>query len=103
MRAFIVPNGCSTVPRRCRMAWGLLSRRLCTSSITCSCSQRVIRRSDILCTRGDVGELCPVRACVRHLMCDDQVMVGIDRNLHIVADDAGPVRGTAPVTRTLPS
>src|ERR1700684_705594 len=26
MRAFIVPNGCSTVSRRCRMAWGLLSR-----------------------------------------------------------------------------
>ena len=37
---------------------------------------------DTLCTRGDVGELCPVRADVRHLMRDDQVMLGVDRDLH---------------------
>ncbi len=34
--------------------------------------------------------MCPVRARVRYLMRDDQVMIGIDRDLHIVADDAGP-------------
>ena len=45
MRAFIVPNGCSTVSRRWCMACGFLSRRFWTASKTCSCSHRVIRRS----------------------------------------------------------
>ena len=45
MRAFIVPNGCSTVSRRWRMACGFASRRCCTASSRCSCSHRGIRRS----------------------------------------------------------
>jgi hypothetical protein len=45
MRAFIVPNGCSTVSRRWRMASGFASSRCCTASSRCSCSHRVIRRS----------------------------------------------------------
>lgn len=42
--ALIVPKGCSTVSRRVRMASGLESSRLWTSSTTCSCSQPVMRR-----------------------------------------------------------
>src|SRR4051794_39448773 len=42
--ALIVPKGCSTVSRRVRMASGLQSSRLCTSSITYLCSQSVMRR-----------------------------------------------------------
>ena len=36
-----------------------------------------------------VGELCPIRAAIRHFVRDDEVVLGIDGNLHIVADDAG--------------
>ena len=43
--AVIVPNGCSTVSRRWRMARVLASRRRCTASSRYSCSHRVIRRS----------------------------------------------------------
>jgi hypothetical protein len=39
-RAFIVPNGCSTVSRRWRMACGFASRRSCTASSRCSCTHR---------------------------------------------------------------
>src|SRR6202007_2131632 len=45
IRAFIVPNGCSTVSRRRRMASGFASSRCCTASSRCSCSHRAIRRS----------------------------------------------------------
>jgi hypothetical protein len=45
MRAFIVPNGCSTVSRRWRMAFQFASRRNCTASSRCSCSHRGFRRS----------------------------------------------------------
>ena len=45
IRIFSVPKGCSAVSRRWRMAYGFLSRRFCTASSTCSCFQRVIRRS----------------------------------------------------------
>lgn len=45
-------KGCSTVSLRSRMAWGFLSRRLCTASSACSCSQRVIRRSLPVVQRG---------------------------------------------------
>src|SRR6267142_157881 len=45
MRAFIAPNGCSTVSRRWRMACEFASRRCCTASSRCSCCHRVIRRS----------------------------------------------------------
>ena len=34
-------------------------------------------------------KLRPVGADVGHLMRDDQVMLGVDGDLHIVADDAG--------------
>ena len=45
MWAFIVPNGCSTVSRRWRMASRFVSRRCCTASSGCSCSHLGIRRS----------------------------------------------------------
>ena len=38
MRALSVPNGCSTVSRRRRIACGSASRRACTASRTSSCS-----------------------------------------------------------------
>src|ERR1700758_4638585 len=41
---FNVPKGCSAVSRRWRMACGFLSRRFCTASKMCSCSQRATRR-----------------------------------------------------------
>ena len=43
----------------------------------------------------DISELRSVRAAVRHLVRDDPVVLGIDRDLHIVADDTGaaPARG----------
>jgi len=44
---------------------------------------------DTLCTRGDVSELSPVRASVRHLVRHNQVMLGVDGDLHVVTDDAG--------------
>ncbi len=45
IRAFIVPNGCSTVSRRWRIFSRCSSSRRCTASITCSCSHREISRS----------------------------------------------------------
>ena len=50
---------------------------------------------DLLRLRGNVRKLCPIRAAVRHLMGNDQVMFGFHRNLHVVADHAGaaPARG----------
>ena len=44
IRIFSVPNGCSTVSRRVRIASGFLSSLSCTASTTSSCSHRVIRR-----------------------------------------------------------
>src|SRR6185295_19495386 len=41
-----------------------------------------------LCLPGHIGELRPLRAAVRQLMGNDQVMVGIHGDLHVVADDA---------------
>lgn len=41
----MVPKGCSTVSRRWRMASGSSSSLRRTASSTCSCSQRLIRRS----------------------------------------------------------
>src|SRR5881227_883149 len=38
MRIFSVPNGCSTVSRRARIAFGFSSSRLCAASRMCSCS-----------------------------------------------------------------
>jgi hypothetical protein len=31
-----------------------------------------------------------IRAHIRHLVVDNQMMLGIDRNLHVVADHSGP-------------
>src|SRR6516164_7477213 len=45
IRILSVPNGCSTVSRRRRMACGFPSRRCCTASSTFSCSHRLMRRS----------------------------------------------------------
>ena len=50
-----------------------------------------IDAEDLLCLRSDVGKLRPIRALVRHLMRDDQMMFGIDCNLNIVADDTKPL------------
>jgi hypothetical protein len=44
MRILMVPNGCSEVSRRVRIAFGFSSSRLCTASSTSSCSQRGMRR-----------------------------------------------------------
>ena len=44
IRIFRVPNGCSTVSRRVRIASGFLSRRACTASTTYSSSHRLMRR-----------------------------------------------------------
>ena len=44
IRILIVPNGCSTVSRRVRIASGFLSSLPCTASTTSSCSHRVLRR-----------------------------------------------------------
>jgi hypothetical protein len=49
-------------------------------------SLEFIDAEHLLRLRGNVGKLCPIRASVRHLMGDDQVMVGIDCDLHIIAD-----------------
>jgi hypothetical protein len=60
---FIVPNGCSTVSRRYRMAWGLLSRRLCTSSRTGSLPARdpwlLASRTAKMHSRGTRGPIAP--------------------------------------------
>jgi hypothetical protein len=37
--------------------------------------------------------LRPIRAAVRHLMCHNQMMFGVDSHLNIVADDG--LRGTS--------
>src|ERR1700688_1317226 len=39
---------------------------------------------------GHMGELRSVSPVVGYLMHDDQMMVGLDGNLDIIADDAGP-------------
>ena len=36
------------------------------------------------------GGMCRVVANVRHLVCNDQMMLGVDGGLHIVPDDSGP-------------
>src|ERR1700676_38099 len=38
---------------------------------------------------GHIGKLCPISAGVRYLMRHNQMMLGIDGDLHVVADDAG--------------
>ena len=38
---------------------------------------------------GDVRKLRPIRAHIRHLVRDDEMALGIDRDLHIVAHDPG--------------
>ena len=75
MRTLSVPNGCSTVSRRRRIACGLASRRACTASRTCSCSHRGMRRSGVRCAlllqraaaarRRPVATLCTAPWCRR--------------------------------------
>lgn len=45
IHALMVPNGCSTVCLRMRIASGARSSRCCMRSITPSCSHRLMRRS----------------------------------------------------------
>ncbi len=47
-----------------------------------------------LCLLGHVGELGSIRADIGHFMGDDQMVLGVDRCLHIVADHsrASPAR-----------
>ena len=49
----------------------------------------------LLGPRGYVGKLRPIRAAIRHFVCDDEMVLGVDGDLHVVADDAGaaPARG----------
>lgn len=49
----------------------------------------LIRLQNRLRLLGDIRKLCPIRAGIRHLVRDDQMMLALDRNLHIVADDTG--------------
>ena len=37
---------------------------------------------------GHVGKLCPIRAAIRHLVRNDEMVLGVYRDLHVVADDA---------------
>jgi hypothetical protein len=46
--------------------------------------------------RRHVGKLCPIRAAVRHLMRDDEVVFRIHRDLHVVAHDAPDQRRPGP-------
>jgi len=43
-----------------------------------------------LCCLCRVRKMCRVIANVRHLMRNDQLMLGVDGGLHIVPDDTGP-------------
>jgi len=52
------------------------------NDIEAFCLQRVFRLP------GHTGKLRPVGTDVGHLMRDDQMMLGIDGHLHVVADDA---------------
>jgi hypothetical protein len=52
----------------------------------------LVDAEDFLRPTSDVGELRSIRAFVRNLMRDDQVMFRIDCDLHIVADHAGAAR-----------
>ena len=42
----------------------------------------------LACLLGRAGELIAIEAFLGDLVCHDQVMLGIDRRLHVVADDA---------------
>src|SRR5919198_62501 len=44
---------------------------------------------DSLRLLGNISKLRPIRAAVRHLMCHNQMMFGVDSHLNIVADDTG--------------
>ena len=44
---------------------------------------------------GDVRKLCAIRAHIRHLVRDDEMALGIDRDLHIVTHDAGAATAVA--------
>ena len=39
---------------------------------------------------GNIGKLCPIRAAIRHLVGDDQMMLGIDCDLDIVSTTPEP-------------
>ena len=39
---------------------------------------------------GDIGKLGPIRAAIGHFVRDDEMMLGINRHLHVVPHDFGP-------------
>lgn len=41
---------------------------------------------------GHVGQLVAIAAVIRHVVLNDQMMLGVDRGLHVVADDATATR-----------
>jgi hypothetical protein len=47
-----------------------------------------LRPQNSFCLLGHVRQLRAIRAAVRHLMGDNQVMLGVHRDLHIVANNA---------------
>src|SRR5450830_1167302 len=57
IQALMVPNGCSTVLLRIRIASGVRSNRSCMASSASSCSQRVTRRCG-LGVHADLSEHC---------------------------------------------
>ena len=51
--------------------------------------RQLLRLQNRLRLLGHVRQLRAVRAAVRHLVCDDQVMLRLYRDLHIIVNDAG--------------
>jgi hypothetical protein len=96
----MVPNGCSTDCRRMSMALSMRSRRACIRSRTASCLLTNVIASfswhGELLTRHHIPGVLPHRrqsgavvADSRHLVCDDQMMLSLHRQLDAVAVDAG--------------
>ncbi|HRD79085.1 MAG TPA: hypothetical protein PK264_24660, partial [Hyphomicrobiaceae bacterium] len=48
----------------------------------------LVDAENLLGLAAHVGKLCPIRAAIRHLVRNDEMVLSVDRNLHVVADDA---------------
>lgn len=78
--------------------WQALHQKVRRTHPHLQCSEWITRLSlgvgaspaeNILGLHGHVCKLCPIRTAMRHLLSDDEMVLGFHCHLHVIARDAG--------------
>src|SRR5262245_1492624 len=88
--ALCLNAGCHRLWKRHRDAGPITGEDLLAAEVAAiGNGLELIDAENILYLRGDVAQLCPIRAAICDFMRHNQMMLYIDRHLHVVADHTG--------------